>query len=156
MSGNRRTFLKQSAMISAYLIAAAAGFLTPKLSFAQWLDQNFTQGELDETLKRLYADMAIIETDKIELKLPRIAENGAVVPVTISTDLKEVESIAILVEKNPVPLAVTFILSPLVDPIVSARLKMAETCDVIAIVKSGDALYSNRQKVKVTIGGCGG
>lgn len=156
MSDNRRKFLKQSAVVGAYAMAATAGLLTPKPGLAEWLAQNFTQGELDDTLERLYTGMEIIETDQIELKLPRIAENGAVVPITVSTSLDEVKSIAILVEKNPVPLAATFKLSPLVDPIVSARLKMAETCDVIAIVKAGDALYSNRQKVKVTIGGCGG
>ncbi|MGR9044871.1 MAG: thiosulfate oxidation carrier protein SoxY [Gammaproteobacteria bacterium] len=152
----RRKFLHQAAIIGASTMAATAGLLTPKVGFAQWLAQNFTQGELDETLKRLYSDRELIETDRITLKLPRIAENGAVVPITVSTDLIDVESIAILVEKNPVPLAVTFKLSPAVDPFVSARLKMAETCDVIAIVKAGDGLYSHRQKVKVTIGGCGG
>lgn len=152
----RRKFLQQAAVIGASTMAATAGLLTPKVGFAQWLAQHFTQGELDETLKRLYRDRELIETDRITLKLPRIAENGAVVPITVSTDLIDVESIAILVEKNPVPLAVTFKLSPAVDPVVSARLKMAETCDVIAIVKAGDGLYSHRQKVKVTIGGCGG
>lgn len=156
MSDNRRRFLKRSALIGAYSVAATAGLAAPKHSLAQWLTQNFTQGELDETLERLYTGMEILESDEIELKLPRIAENGAVVPITVSTLLTDVASIAILVEKNPVPLAATFKLSPLVEPIVSARLKMAETCDVIAIVKAGNTLYSNRQKVKVTIGGCGG
>jgi sulfur-oxidizing protein SoxY len=156
MSDTRRNFLKQSAVVGAYTIASVAGLLAPKPGLAEWLVQNFTQGELDDTLRQLYDGMEIIETDKIELKLPRIAENGAVVPITVSTSLDEVESIAILVEKNPVPLAATFKLSPVVDPIVSARIKMAETCDVIAIVKAGNVLYGNRQKVKVTIGGCGG
>ncbi|MGR9115637.1 MAG: thiosulfate oxidation carrier protein SoxY [Gammaproteobacteria bacterium] len=156
MPDNRRHFLKQSAVIGAYTVAATAGFITPRLGFAQWLAQNFTQAKLDDTLVNLYAGMDITETDKIDLKLPRIAENGAVVPITVSAHLDEVESIAILVEKNPVPLSATFKLSPAVEPTVSARLKMAETSDVIAIVKAGNALYSNRQKVKVTIGGCGG
>ena len=156
MSDSRRIFLRQSAALSVYAIAAAAGLLTPKPGRAEWLAQDFSQRKFDDALMHLYTDMEIIETDKIKLKLPRIAENGAVVPITVSTDLTEVEHIAIWVEKNPVPLAVTFKLSPKVDPIVSARLKMGETCDVIVIVKAGDALYSKRQKVKVTIGGCGG
>ncbi|MGR9053103.1 MAG: thiosulfate oxidation carrier protein SoxY [Gammaproteobacteria bacterium] len=155
MADPRRRFLKQTAVIGVYGAAAASG-LIPKLGFAEWLADNFTQEKFDNTLNRLYANREIVSTDRIVFKLPRIAENGAVVPITVSTDLPGVESIAILVEKNPVPLSAVFKLSEAALPTVSARLKMAETCDVVAIVKAGDALFSNRQSVKVTIGGCGG
>ena len=148
MTGNRRNFLKNSLTLGACTVAASTGLLTPRLGYAEWIAQNFAPNKLDDTLKRLYTDLEMIETDKIDLKLPKIAENGAVVPVTVSADLKEAESIAML--------AATFILSPSAVPMVSARVKMAETSDVIAIVKSGNSLYSTRQKVKVTIGGCGG
>ncbi|MGD7034768.1 thiosulfate oxidation carrier protein SoxY [Methylotuvimicrobium buryatense] len=149
MSNSRRTFLIQS-------VIACSGVIAPRLAFADWAEDHFAPGKLDRTLDRLYADATIVESDAIALKLPLIAEDGAVVPITVSSTLGNVESIAILVEKNPVPLAAIFNIAPETEPFVSAHLKMAETCDVIAVVKSGETLYSARQQVKVTIGGCGG
>lgn len=156
MKNDRRSFLKKSLSLGTLTFGVSTGFLIPKISVADWLAQNFVQDDIDNTLKRLYTDLDILDTDKIKLKIPKIAENGAKVPVTISTKLDDVTNITILVEKNPVPLVATFKLSPVTVPTVSAQIKMSETCDVIAIVRSGDRLYSTRKKVKVTIGGCGG
>lgn len=153
MSGTRRDFLKQAGAFSAIAITA---LMQPNEAFADWVAQNFAPSQLPDTLKRLFSGSQIAETGKIELKLPQIAENGAVVPITVSSTLANVETISILVEKNPVPLAATFKFAPNMMPFVSARLKMAETCDVIVIVKADDMLFSARRKVKVTIGGCGG
>lgn len=154
--GNRRQFIKKSISLTAYTAAMATGLLNPQLSYANWLAEDFATNTLDETIKRLFADQAISETKKIKIKLPRIAENGAVVPIKVTSTLDNVDTISILVEKNPVPLAAIFNLSPAVDAFVSARIKMAETCDVIAIARAEGQLYSCRKKVKVTIGGCGG
>ena len=90
------------------------------------------------------------------MKIPDIAENGAVVPVTIKTDLENVESISIVVVNNPTPLAASFIMSPRSVPTISVRIKMGESSQVVALVKSGGAVYSTTKEVKVTIGGCGG
>lgn len=151
MPETRRQFLKRSALLGA------AALLKPSAGRAQQGPaENFTAGTFEESLKRLYGDRNILATDRIRLKLPRIAENGAVVPITVSTSLVGVTAISILVEKNPVPLAATFRLQPPVEPMVSARIKMATSCAVVAVVEAGGLLYSNRQNVKVTIGGCGG
>jgi sulfur-oxidizing protein SoxY len=40
--------------------------------------------------------------------------------------------------------------------LVKTRVRMGETSNVVAVVKSGGKLYSANQEVKVTIGGCGG
>ncbi len=77
-------------------------------------------------------------------------------PVSVSTTLDNVKSISLLVEKNPVPLAIRFELSPVLEASVSTRLKMAETADVIALVETNNGVYRTQQRVKVTIGGCGG
>ena len=151
MPETRRQFLKLSALLSA------AALLKPSAGRAQqWPTENFTAGTFEDSLKRPYGDRNILATDRIRLKLPRIAENGAVVPITVSTSLAGVTAISILVEKNPVPLAATFRFQPPVEPIVSARIKMATSCPVVAVVEADGVLYSNRQHVKVTIGGCGG
>jgi sulfur-oxidizing protein SoxY len=88
--------------------------------------------------------------------VPEIAENGAVVPVTVSTTLADVESISIVVKNNPRPLVASFEIPAGTLPDVSSRIKMGETSDVTAVVKTADGLYSTSRQVKVTIGGCGG
>jgi len=95
-------------------------------------------------------------SDAIKIKAPDIAENGAVVPVTVSTTLADVTSISILASANPSPLAASFDLGAGAAGFVSTRIKMGKTGDIVAVVKSGGSLHSNRKGVKVTIGGCGG
>jgi sulfur-oxidizing protein SoxY len=156
MSVNRREFLKKSVSLSAYSVALASGLVKSGPASAEWIAEQFAQGKLEETLKTLFKDAKIAESDKIEIQIPQIAENGAVVPITVTSRLEGAQTVSILVEKNPVPLAARFDLSPDLEPSVSTRLKMAETSDVIVIAQAGNNLYSARQTVKVTIGGCGG
>lgn len=146
----RRTFLQQC-------LAFAAGMtLAPFARAASWPAEKFAALKFAESLTRFVDNQPIAPSGQILLKLPQIAENGAVVPVSVESTLDNVESIAILVEKNFVPLVAQFDLLPGCAAFVSARIKMAETCDVIAVVKAGGHYYSARQMVKVTIGGCGG
>jgi sulfur-oxidizing protein SoxY len=156
MTESRRSFLKNTLAFSAYSLVTSLGFLAPLRVFAEWQAENFKQGPLEDSLKRVFKDQPIRENKDIEIKIPLIAENGAVVPITVSSRLPDIRTISIFVAKNPVPLAARFELSPDLDPFVSARLKMAETSDVIAIAETNSGLYSARQRVKVTIGGCGG
>ncbi len=156
MPDTRRSFIKKSLSIVAYMTAATGGLLRSVNGFAAWPAEKFAQTGFDNAITRVFGNQQINKSKKVKLKLPRIAENGALVPVTVTSTLKDVESIAILVEKNPVPLAASFTLSPEVEAFVSARLKMAETCQVYAVVRAGGKLYSASKDVKVTIGGCGG
>jgi sulfur-oxidizing protein SoxY len=156
MPDTRRAFLKASVALGAYSLATATGLIAPATTQADWLADFFAAGTLDETLQKAFDTKKINSSDKIALKLPSIAENGAVVPITITSTLALVEQVFILVEKNPVPLAAVFDLSPDVEAFVSARLKIAETCNVIVVVKAVAQLYKTEQMVKVTIGGCGG
>ena len=156
MTLNRRFFLKKTLALSAFSCLPAVIWLSPLRAFAAWQVDNFTPGPFDDALKRLFKGQPINESKEIDIRIPTIAENGAVVPITVNSRLNDVRAIFILVAKNPVPLAARFELSPELDPFVSARLKMAETSDVIAVAETGSGLYSARQLVKVTIGGCGG
>jgi sulfur-oxidizing protein SoxY len=156
MTETRRSFIKKALTFSTYPLASSLGWLAPFSAFAKWQAENFKQGPLEDTLKHLFKDQKITDSKDIAIKIPTIAENGAVVPITISSTLPDVRTVSILVAKNPVPLAARFELSPELDPFISARLKMAETSEVIVITETGSGLYSARQLVKVTIGGCGG
>jgi sulfur-oxidizing protein SoxY len=115
----------------------------------------FKQKGAADAIKSLYGRTAE-PLDKVKLDAPEIAENGAVVPISVSTTLTEVTSIAFLASENPNALAAVYRIPPGTVPSVANRLKMAKTCDVIVIVEAGGKLYSATKEVKVTVGGCGG
>ena len=115
----------------------------------------FKQKEDREAIKLLYGRV-VEPSDKIKLDAPEIAENGAVVPISIGTTLADVTSIALLVPENPNPLAAYYRLPPGTMPSVANRLKMAKTSNVVAIVEAGGKLYGATKEIKVTVGGCGG
>ncbi|MCK5872208.1 MAG: thiosulfate oxidation carrier protein SoxY [Methylococcales bacterium] len=150
MSTDRRNFFKKTiAIISSSLLFS-------QRADAKWLAALFSKSSVSESLKHSFNTHEIKVSDKINLKIPTIAENGAVVPLTVTSYLENTEQIYIFVEKNPIPLVAIFNLSPKVDALVSARIKMAKTSEVIIIVKAQSLLYKTQKKVKVTIGGCGG
>ena len=153
---NRRLFLKASIAGSSLAIAVGAGLLTPTRVLASWPKGAFNAKTIDEALKSLYGNSSAAESGDIEIKAPQIAENGAVVPITVKTSMSGVESISIIVEKNGRPMGAEFKLSPRTRPMVSTRLKVAKSSKVIAVVKQGGKLYIASREVKVTIGGCGG
>ncbi|MEE7625575.1 thiosulfate oxidation carrier protein SoxY [Methylobacter sp. Wu8] len=151
MTDNRRAFIKKSVALGSYSLIATGGLLGSSDANAEWLPDTSI---LQQTLKRLFKAQDIIASDKIAIQIPKTAENGAAVPITVTSSLNNVESIAILVEKNPIPLAAKFELSPDLEPFVSTRLKLAESSVVMVIVETGEGFYSAGEKVIVTVGGC--
>jgi sulfur-oxidizing protein SoxY len=120
-----------------------------------WPAAAFKQKNKDDAVHALYGKPLTV-SDKVSLEVPEIAENGAVVPVTVSSTLPKVTSITILVEKNPFTIASSYKLPEGTLPSISCRLKMAKTTSVVGIVESDGKLYSTSKIVKVTLGGCGG
>ena len=118
-------------------------------------DEAFKQKDDKETIKLLYGRTAE-PSDKVKLDAPEIAENGAVVPISVSTSLSDVTSIAFLVPENPNVLAAHYRIPQGTLPSVANRFKMAKTSNVTVIVEAGGKLYSATKEVKVTVGGCGG
>ena len=91
------------------------------------------------------------------IEAPQIAENGAVVPIEISSNLPGTKSIAVVIEKNPFPLAGKFDFGEGALPFVKVNVKMGETSNVRVVADAGGRLLRRASKeVKVTIGGCGG
>ena len=115
----------------------------------------FKQKDSKEALRLLYGRNAE-PSEKIKLDAPEIAENGAVVPISVTTSLADVTSIAFVVPENPNALAAYYRIASGTIPNIANRLKMAKTSDVIVIVEAGGKLYSAAREVKVTVGGCGG
>jgi sulfur-oxidizing protein SoxY len=129
----------------------------PSLAAAndKYPEDAFKQKSDADAIKSLYGRTAEV-SDKVKLDAPEIAENGAVVPISVTTTLEGVTSISFLVAKNPNALAASYNIPEGTLPSVANRLKMQETSNVIAIVEAGGKLYSATKEVKVTVGGCGG
>ncbi len=151
----RRTFLKGTVASGVIGVAASAGLLTPRMVLAAWPKSAFAADTVDGAVDALLGSTDLADSGDITIKAPDIAENGAVVPITVSTGLPA-ESISVFIEKNPSPLACSFALGSGTLGFVSTRVKMGKTSDLIAVVKSDGKLLSARKTVKVTIGGCGG
>lgn len=152
----RRTFMKGTLAGSAVAVAVSAGLLSPRAVLAAWPKGAFDAKNVQDALSGLLGSAATSPSGDIQIKAPDIAENGAVVPVSVTTSIAGISSIAILAEKNGSPLAANFELASNAKGFVSTRIKMGKTSDVIAVVKAGGKAYSARKNVKVTIGGCGG
>ena len=156
MNNRRRMILKSSVATGAVAVAAGAGLLTPQTVLAAWPKEAFTARSVSDAVQAALGSTETTDSSQINIKAPDIAENGAVVPVTVETNIANVESISIVAHKNPTPLTSKYELTSASEPYISTRLKLAGTGDVEAIVQAGGKLYSAKKEVKVTIGGCGG
>jgi len=152
----RRMILKGGAAAGAVSIAVGAGLLTPRVVLAAWNEAAFKAKDVDGALSAMLGSAATEASADINIKAPPIAENGAVVPVTVEAGIPNATSITLLVEKNGTPLTASFTLGATALPYVSTRIKMGKTSNVVAVVQAGGKSYVAKKEVKVTIGGCGG
>lgn len=150
MNPKRRDTLRLMAVIG---LMASTGLIS-QAQAAEWNKLAFEGKNLDEVLKA-FGGTAAEKSGEVSLNAPDIAENGAVVPVGVSTTLKATE-IAIVVEKNPNALAAHFALPAGTEPFVTTRVKMGQTSNVLALVKADGKWFVASKEVKVTLGGCGG
>lgn len=149
----RRKVLKVGGGATLLALFASIGLINPAM--AEGDRKAFSAKSMDEALSA----MGVIipeKSDAIKLSVPEIAENGAVVPVSVETNLAKIEQISILVDKNPNVLAANFFLPDGTAGKITTRVKMGQTANVIALVKADGKYYKVSKEVKVTAGGCGG
>jgi len=158
MDVERRKVLKAGGGMTLLTMLAAAGWLEPQAALAAdaWNAAAFDTRSMDETMKALGGGAPAQSKDITFFQTPDIAENGAVVPVGITSAIPKTESIAILIEKNPNMLAAVFDIPPGTDPSLSTRVKMGQSSNVYALVKADGKYYVASKEIKVTLGGCGG
>jgi len=153
----RRIFLRSSLACGAVIVAVASGVLKPVRALAaDWPAGAFEARSVRQALEQLYGDADITDDKRVKIKAQTLAENGARVPVEIYAKFDRVQSIAILIEKNIYPLAGRVFPMTAADAFFSARIKMAESSDILAIVRSDGRLYSARHNIEVVVGGCAG
>jgi len=158
MNTNRRHALKAGGALSLATLVAAAGWARPSEAAPAdaWNKSAFETKSLDDTMKALGGGTPAASKDIAFFSTPDIAENGAVVPIGITSNVPKTDSIAILVEKNPNMLAAVFDIPAGTEPSLSTRIKMAQTSNVFALVKADGKYYVASKEIKVTLGGCGG
>ncbi len=158
MNTQRREVLRQGGGVTLLALVAAAGWLKPGEAHAAdaWNKAAFETNTMDATVKALGGGAPAQSKDITFVQTPDIAENGAVVPVGVTSSIPNTESIAILVEKNPNMLAAVFDIPPGTEPSLSTRIKMGQSSNVYALVKADGKFYVAGKEIKVTLGGCGG
>lgn len=156
---SRRRVIKSALGVGAAGLMLGAGFVSAPAwaapDISDWPKAAFDLDEIDKAIKGLWGQSAQA-SDKVVMQAPTIAQNGAVVPVTVESSLPNVTALALFVEKNPYALTAMYEIPEGTAPFVSNRIKMAETSRVVAVAVSDGKPYSTEALVKVTIGGCGG
>jgi len=154
MQHTRRSVIKAGG--AAALLAAFGGaLLKPGRALAAWNKSAFEAKSAVDAMRAL--GMANVEESKaIEIRAPEIAENGAVVPIDITSSIPGTTSISVFIEKNPFPYTGTFDFSQGSLPYVHVRVKIGESSPVRVVATAGGKHYTTAKEVKVTIGGCGG
>ena len=156
MNPSRRTGLSAAGSFGLYAALAAIGLFEGRPVSAQTFNATLFQARNLSELLRMLGGTTAADSKEIQITAPDIAENGAVVPVAVRSQLLRTEQISLLVEKNPDPLVASYQLLEGVEPDLTMRVKMSQTSDVIALVRADGRFFMARKDVKVTIGGCGG
>ena len=146
---------KRRGLLQAAGALLAAGLLKPLAALAAWNKAAFTSKSSAEALKILGTPSAEANSG-IVIEAPQIAENGAVVPIEVTSNIPGTTAIAVLVEKNPYPLIARFDFKEGALPFVKINAKMGESSDVRVVATAGGKPYQATKEIKVTIGGCGG
>jgi sulfur-oxidizing protein SoxY len=154
MNPIRRTFLKFNGALVTLSMFAGAGLLKTTQAAAAWNKTGFESKAVAEAMKSLGASSAV-ESRDIVITAPDIAENGAVVPIEVVSRILNTQSISILAEKNPFPLAATADFANGAEPYAYVRIKMGQTSNVRVVVKADGKFFTAAKEIKITVGGCG-
>ncbi len=154
MNDDRRDFIKAAGSLG--LLATTGSLALPAAAQTPaWNKSAFEAKTLAEVVKSLGGGAAT-ESKDITITAPDIAENGAVVPVGVTSKVPGTQGVYILVDKNPNALAAGFTIPAGTEANVSTRIKMGQTSNVLALVKANNQFFVASKEVKVTLGGCGG
>jgi len=149
----RRGILKSAGEFGALLVV---GLLKPVAALAAaWNKDAFGAKTSADAMKAIGATGTAPSADLV-IEAPEIAENGAVVPIQITSNLPGTRSISVLIEKNPFPLAASFTFGEGATAFVKLNVKVGESSDIRVVAEAGGKYYTATKSIKVTIGGCGG
>jgi sulfur-oxidizing protein SoxY len=148
---HRREVLQRGAALA---LLASCGWLPSRAALAAAAGEAaFEATSIDDALRALGG--IPVGDAGISLDVPELVENGAVVPVSVTSRIAGTQEISIVVELNPYPLIARFVIPEGTEPYVFTRVKMAQSGSVLAVVRAEGRLYSAFKNTKVMVGGCG-
>ena len=150
----RREFFDRISASSIFVFAFGSLLHFPFRGWANWNQDAFHSRQYQIALESLYGSKVLEKTSNIKIQAPDVAENGASVPITVSTSIKEVETLSIFIENNPLPLIASYNLKQYAIPNFSVRVKIAKSSPIHVVVKSQGKLLSSSKKIHVSVGGC--
>ena len=156
MDRQRRVFLRGTMASGVVALSLASGLLRPSRVLAAWPEAAFEASSVKQGMEGLFGADGFIQSADISMRTPDIAENGAVVPVTVIANIAGVESISVFAVENVKPLVVSANLGANARPKLATRVKLGKTSKLIAVVRANGKVYGTSKTVKVTLGGCGG
>lgn len=156
ISTKRRVFLKGTLAAGTVGAAVGAGLLAPSKLLAAWSADMFETDGMEQAMNAVAGTSDMQQSDDIDLSAPEIAENGAVVPISVEAHMDNVEEIAIFAEANERSLTGRYVFASGAKPKASMRIRLGDTSDVVAAVKADGNWYMTSRNVEVTVGGCGG
>ncbi|GIT07110.1 MAG: hypothetical protein CM1200mP30_07400 [Pseudomonadota bacterium] len=150
----RKEFFNRISVSSVSVFAFGSLLPFPFRGLANWNQDAFHSRHYQKALESLYGSNVIKKTNNIKIQAPDVAENGASVPITVSTSIKGIETLSIFIENNPLPLIASYNLRQYAIPNFSVRVKIAKSSPIHVVVKSQGKLLSSSKKIHVSVGGC--
>lgn len=151
----RRDFLQAFGSATALTPLVAAGLLSPTRALAVSFNRAAFEARTAADALRLIGAAGAETSRDIQLKAPEVAENGAAVPIEVASSIPGTTRLSILIEKNPLPLALQFNFAAEATARFQAKLRMAESSRLRVVATAGGKHYTVFREVKVTVGGCG-
>lgn len=151
VASRRRAWLQRAGMAVASL---GVGIALGKPAIAATQGPAFDATLMSDVLRSFGATLE--PTTAIDLDLPELTEDGAMVPVSVTSRLPRTREIILLVEANPFPLVAQFAIADGTEPFISTRVKLAQSCSVRAVVQADGRFFTTTRDTTVTTGGCGG
>lgn len=151
---SRRAWLAQVSALMLGLIvrqSPGAGLKTPSAKGGK----SRPSTDFNQVISKALNGQTWQPSDAIHLDAPQLAENGAIVPLTIESRLPDTRRLLIFAEKNPGPLLAEFHFEPGASPWASLRVKLNESGPVLLIAESEGRFYGTETTVRVMLGGCG-
>lgn len=152
---DRRALVRGGITFGVHGALAAIGLLPPGASLARArAPQAFESTTLDEALAALGVKSPQ-DARQLQIVGSEFPDNGATVDLVLKSRLPHTDFLALLVERNPIPLVCMFDLPEGTEADLRITIKMKETSDVILLARAQGVHYMARRNLKVTVGGCG-
>lgn len=151
--------IRRRQLMSAWVAAgtlAATALLAPLRALAAGKSRGAFEANTPLGALRALGASSPADSRDILIDVAQVAENGAVVPIEVSSRIEGTVAISLIVDKNPFPLAARFEFFSGAQPFVRASLKLGESSVVRVLAQAAGKSYGATREVRVTAGGCGG